>query len=109
MSSTSFLLKSAAAGSRPADGEFVTDYRQRLALEEYERAEKKRLELADQRSTLNGPAARIRAWEKVHHLRLPSDPKHPVLEVIAIATQLTLDDVLEEQRARVARVAVTAG
>jgi len=108
MSSTSFLLKS-AAGSRPADGEFVTDYRQRLALEEYERAEKKRLELADQRSTLNGPEARIRAWEKVHHLRLPSDPKHPVLDVIAVATQLTLDDVLEEQRARLARVAATAG
>jgi hypothetical protein len=41
----------------------------------------------------------------VHHLRLPSDPKHPVLDVIAIATQLTLDDVLEEQRARSARVA----
>ena len=62
MSSTSFLLKS-AAGTRQADGEFVTDYRQRLALEEYERAEKKRLELADQRSTLNAPDARIRAWE----------------------------------------------
>ncbi|MEJ1962035.1 MAG: hypothetical protein WDO56_11040 [Gammaproteobacteria bacterium] len=100
-------LKS-GSGTLQADGEFVTDYRQRLALEEYERAEKKRLELADQRSTLNAPEARIRAWEKVHHLRLPSDPKHPVLDVIAVATQLTLDDVLEEQRARMARKAVTA-
>lgn len=104
MSSISRPLKS-GSGTLQADGEFVTDYRQRLALEEYERAEKKRLELADQRSTLNAPEARIRAWEKVHHLRLPSDPKHPVLDVIAVATQLTLNDVLEEQRSRNARKA----
>jgi len=46
---------------------------------------------------------RIRAWEKVHQLRMPSTPLHPVLEVIAAATQLSLADVQEEQQRRMAR------
>jgi hypothetical protein len=36
-------------------------------------------------------------------LRLPDDPMHPVLDVIAIDTRLTLAQVREEQRARVLR------
>jgi hypothetical protein len=84
--------------------ELVRDYRQRQADEEFERAERKRLQLADQRSELNDARARIQAWEKVHALRLPVSPAHPVLHVIAAATALTLDEVLEEQRQRSARV-----
>lgn len=90
--------------SRHAPEEILTDYRQRLALEKSDRAERKRLELADLRSSLNTPDARIRAWEKAHSLRLPKDPMHPVLEVIAAATELTLADVHEEQRVRTARL-----
>jgi hypothetical protein len=107
MSSIS-MFRENGTGSRNAGDEILMDFRQRLALEEHERAERKRLELADQSSSLNGPGARIRAWEKAHVLRMPSDPKHPVLEVIAAATQLTLADVLEEQRARAARAATAA-
>ena len=106
MTSLSWLLESGAASRRDGN-DIVTDYRQRLALEEYERQEKKRLELADQCSTLNAPDVRIRAWEKAHALRLPSDPAHPVLDVIALATQLSLAQVKEEQRARTARTAAT--
>ena len=84
------------------------DYRQRLALEEYERAERKRLEVAEQRSSLHAPDARIRAWEKVHGLRMPSTPGHPVLTVIATATELSLAEVEDEQRARSARQAKSA-
>jgi hypothetical protein len=36
----------------------------------------------------------------VHALRLPSDPEHPILDQIALATQLSLADVKEEQRIR---------
>ena len=75
---------------------------ERLAHEESERAEKRRQELAEQRSELNPPDVRIRAWEKIHQLRLPSDPAHPVLLVIAVSTGLTLADVREEQRIRAA-------
>jgi len=78
---------------------------ERLAYEEHERAEKRRQELAEQQSELNPPDVRIRAWEKVHQLRLPGDPLHPILDVIAIGTRLTLAEVREEQRTRAARVA----
>jgi hypothetical protein len=80
--------------------ELVKTHAERLALDEHERAQRRRLELAEQRADLNPPDVRIRAWEKVHALRLPDDPRHPVLNVIAIATGLTLAQVREEQGAR---------
>ena len=71
---------------------------ERFAQEEYERAETKRRELAEQRSEANPPDARIRTWERLHGLRLPSDPAHPILDVIAVSTR-------DEQCARAARTA----
>ncbi len=85
------------------DAEIPSDYRQRRALEERERAELKLADLAEQHSAVNSVDVRIRAWEKVHGLRMPSDPKHPALQVIAAATQLALADVLNEQGLRSAR------
>ena len=84
----------------PSTTEPIRTHAERLAFEELERAQRRRLELAEQRSDLNPPDVRIRAWEKVHALRLPGDPSHPVLDVIAIATGLTLAQVQDEQRAR---------
>jgi hypothetical protein len=78
--------------------------RTRSELEEEERANQRRLELAVQRSELNPPAVRIRAWEKLHGLCLPSDSAHPILDVIAVGTRLTLAEVQAEQRARAALV-----
>jgi hypothetical protein len=78
---------------------------ERLAQEEHERAERRQRELAEQCSTLNPPDVRIRTWEQLHQLRLPADPTHPILDVIAIGTRLTLADVREEQRMRAARAA----
>jgi hypothetical protein len=89
--------------SQGSDQDVLKDYRQRRADDERERAEAKRLQVADQRSGFNDPTARIRAWETVHALRLPMSPTHPVLRVIAAATELTLGDVLAEQRLRSAR------
>jgi hypothetical protein len=80
-------------------------FRARSELEEEERAHQKRLELAVQRSELNPPDVRIRAWEKVHGLRLPSDSAHPMLNVIAVGTRLTLAEIHAEQRARALRPA----
>jgi len=89
----------------PRTGDLIKTAAERLTHEEYERAEKRRQELAEQRSDLNPPDVRIRMWEKVHQLRLPSDPTHPILEVIAVTTRLTLAEVMEEQRTRAARAA----
>jgi hypothetical protein len=93
------MTETKTAAHYPAT-EFVRTHAERLALDEHERAQRRRLELAEQRSDLNPPDVRIRAWEKVHALRLPDDPRHPVLNVIAIATGLTLAQVREEQGAR---------
>ena len=86
-------------------GDFVKTAAERLEQEDHERAEQRRQELAEQRSDLNPPEVRIRTWEKLHQLRLPSDPEHPVLDIIAISTRLTLAQVRDEQRARAARAA----
>ena len=80
--------------------ELITTAAERRALEALERAQRRRVELAEQGSDLNPPDVRIRAWERVHALRLPSDPRHPVLRVVAIGTGLTLEQVRDEQRAR---------
>jgi hypothetical protein len=78
---------------------------ERFAQDEHEREERRRRELAEQRSDTNAPDVRVRAWEKLHGLRMPSDPSHPILDVIAVSTRLTLAQVREEQRARTVRVA----
>jgi hypothetical protein len=92
-----------ATERRPTDAEGPGPYRARSELEEEERAEQKRAQLAVQRSELNPPDVRIRAWEEVHGLRLPSDAAHPILDVIAVGTRLTLAEVQAEQRARAGR------
>ena len=84
---------------------YVQTAAERFAQEEYERQERKRRELAEQRSDANTPDVRIRAWEKLHGLRLPSDPAHPILDVIAVSTRLTPTQVRDEQGARAARAA----
>jgi hypothetical protein len=89
----------------PHTGDLVKTPAERRAHDEYERSEKRRLDLAEQHSNLNPPDVRIRTWERIHALRLPSDPAHPILDVIAISTRLTLEEVREEQRTRAARAA----
>jgi hypothetical protein len=89
----------------PGTGDLGKTSAERLAQEEFERAERRRQELAEQCSDLNSPDLRIRTWERVHALRLPSDPTHPILAVIAMGTRLTVEEVREEQRSRAARAA----
>lgn len=99
MTSSSWLFSPQSAP--PATpGELINDYRSRLALEQFRAAERRQQEMAEQSSTLNPPEVRIRAWERVHGVRLPADPAHPVLRVVASATELTLAQVQEEQRKR---------
>jgi hypothetical protein len=86
--------------SRSSAEDIMSDHRSRVQLEENARAEKRQLDLADQRSSTKSPSMRIRTWEKVHALRLPPDPAHPILAVIALDTGLSLSEVQDEQRSR---------
>ena len=83
-------------------GELNSDYRVRLAMEQEHADERHRVAMAELTATTNAPDARIRAWERTHGLSLPRNATHPVLNAIAAATRLTLDQVLAEQRRRVA-------
>ena len=83
--------------------ELVRSHAERVAHEAEERLQQRQLALAEQCSVDNSPDVRIRAWEKAHALRLPSDPAHPVLRAIATSTGLTVAQVRQEQSARLAR------
>jgi hypothetical protein len=89
--------------SGSAGDEILLGYRERRAMEELERVAIKQRDHAEQCLAENSADMRIRAWEKVHQLRMPSAPFHPVLRVIAAATQLSLAEVRHEQQLRAAR------
>jgi hypothetical protein len=86
-------------------GELPAEYRIRLAEERAEADERRRVELLDLSSAASAPDTRIRAWERAHGLTLPRDASHPVLNSVAAATKLTLEQVREEQRRRLMPVA----
>ncbi len=96
-----------AQGSLPS--ELLRSHSEMLAAEAAARAAKRNVELEELRSELKSPEQRVRAWERVHALRLPLDSNHPILDAIAIATRLTMEQVLAVQRSdaaqRVGRVA----
>jgi hypothetical protein len=88
----------------PIAGELATDYRARAAALEYETRERRRSELAEQVSVQNTPEQRIRIWERLHELSLPKKATHPLVKIIAVDTELTLEQVREEQHRRLAPV-----
>lgn len=81
-------------------GELNADYRARLAMAQLQADDRRRDELSELTATANAPEARIRAWERTHGLSLPRSAEHPVLNSVAAATHLTLDQVQAEQRRR---------
>jgi hypothetical protein len=87
----------------PALPRDLKSHAEQLAEEEFEREKRRSLQLEEQRSDANPPEQRIRAWERAHGLRIPLDPDHPVLDVIAFTTRLTLEQVQDEQRLRAER------
>lgn len=69
-------------------------------LREQEQFEARRAALDEQVSVHNSAEDRILIWERLHALRLPRQPAHPLVRVIAAQTRLTLSDVINEQRRR---------
>lgn len=89
-------------GAFSTSAETVAEHRARLA-QEQEVAQQRRTEaLTSQVSMTNSPAQRIRIWEELHGLTLPLGPNHRLVEVIADATQLHIEQVQEIQKLRVA-------
>lgn len=67
---------------------------------ELDRAESRRRELDTQSSPDYLPEERIRIWERLHGLSLPSVDGHPLIAVIARQTQLSVRDIADEQSRR---------
>jgi len=78
----------------------ILDPSERLALEEQERERVRAQHYEELRSEHNSIGVRIRAWEKLHGLRLPTSSAHPVLRVISAATGIPLAALRDEQQAR---------
>jgi hypothetical protein len=78
----------------------TADRRAAVQREALERATEREQQLASQRSPLNTPADRIRIWERLHSLSLPRSSTHKLVRVIAMQTELSVQQVQEEQRRR---------
>jgi hypothetical protein len=67
---------------------------------EQERAEERHAKIEAQASPFTTPQERIRLWEDLHGLRLPRNPDHKLVRVIASNTALTVQEIHEEQARR---------
>lgn len=67
-----------------------------------EQQERRNQAICDQRALDRTPDSRVRVWERLHQLSLPRDPAHAILGKVAAATGLSIADVQEVQRLRVA-------
>jgi hypothetical protein len=81
-------------------GESTSERRERMARLQTEAVERRQQELREQSSPLSTPSARIRLWEQLHQLALPSNLAHRLLEVIAADTGLSVEEVRAERRLR---------
>ena len=86
--------------SIPAGDDPMMDFRARLAHNQAEAAERRRMDLAEQSSRLKTAEERIRIWERIHEVTLPRDPAHNLIDIIATNTGLTDADVRDEQQRR---------
>lgn len=84
--------------------EIILDHRARLEQLQQEAAQRRQRALIDQRSPDNSPDTRVRIWERLHQVRLPRDPVHPILRQVAEQTALTLDEVRQVQQSRLPQV-----
>ena len=76
------------------------DFRAAARRAEEERAYARLRELELQTSSACSPEERIRIWERLHALRLPTAAGHPLVSVIAAHTQLSVRAVRDEQQRR---------
>jgi hypothetical protein len=78
----------------------AAEYRRRMQQQDRDRAALRASELAAQISPIRGAEERIRIWERLHGLRLPSASAHALVKVVATQTHLTVGEVQAEQRRR---------
>jgi len=83
-------------------GETVAEHRVRVGLQQSDRIERRERECLEQRSPDLTPVQRLRLWERLHQLRIPTVLQGTLASVISGDTGLSVEQVLEAQLARVA-------
>lgn len=64
------------------------------------RLEERRQQFEQLTSPIRTPGERIALWEQLYEIQLPEGAEHPLVRVILAHTELTADDIHEEQRRR---------
>lgn len=80
----------------------VLDHRARLERARRDAVERRDQALIDQRSPSLSAEMRVGIWERLHQVRLPKDPAHPIFAMVAEETGLGLPEIFEVQRQRTA-------
>jgi hypothetical protein len=80
--------------------DLIRDHRARMELARLEARQRREQDAKAQRSPDNSPADRVAIWERVHQVRMPSDPAHQILLLIAQQTDLGINEILQIQRGR---------
>ena len=81
----------------------AAEHWRKVQQQDRERAALRASELAAQVSPMRTAEERIRIWERLHGLRLPSTLAHALVKVVATQTHLTVGEVHAEQQRRSAR------
>jgi hypothetical protein len=83
----------------------ISEHRDRILHEQAEAAHQRQRDLLEQTSMKHPAELRIRIWEKLHQMDLPRDPGHRLIPVIAAQTDLSVEQIGQEQQRRAMRQA----
>lgn len=78
----------------------MRDHRARMVFARDQAMERRKRAIEDQRCGALTAPERVVMWENLHQVRLPTDPEHQILVLVAQQTELRLDEVREVQRNR---------
>lgn len=78
----------------------AAERRAAVQVERERKAAERKHEIEQLASYVRTPAERIEAWERIFQLKLPRSMEHPLIEVIAAGTGLTVDEIDSELRRR---------
>jgi hypothetical protein len=67
---------------------------------EFQARQRRRHELEEQVAVQHTAEQRIQIWERLHELKLPKKSNHPLVRIIAADTDLSIEDIRDEQRRR---------
>lgn len=81
-------------------GALIGEHRDRVLHEQAEAAQRRHRDLREQTSTQHPAEIRIRIWEQLHQMDLPRDQAHRLVAVIALQTDLSVEQIGREQQRR---------